>query len=437
MADVVDECTVSESQPVTVVEKEKVKRNRNKNFTLSEEETILVGLERDKKILTSKFNNNIYNRTKNKLWQKITDEVNAISTVPREMKDIKKKWEAMQYRAKNTEMLTLKEQRKTGGGPAKIPKEHPLDERIRAAMGETCIHGIRGGVDVLLQGNVELVQDKPSEDLYMDELENAESYEVVMHESQKHLEDSLNMSQKHLEDSLNMSQLTQQGPQMHSTPCNEEPSRKVPRRRKSRTINYNEDGFVEDDAFTRAAKRPNTVTTTQVEEEAAGDILQQSQAATPLTTEAHEARPLPIQTHEAPPVPVVPLTPRYRMWTKAEQSKVLEIEKERLELDKKMFEMQKKHMDFIESKKTEMIEIQKEHLEVDKEILKVMSKQLEFQKEHHTIDTRRLQLDEQRLDIADKRKSYLEKRCYVQSREDELERIGLNCEVASRSFSEN
>jgi hypothetical protein len=84
----------------------------------------------------SKLTNTTTNQRKNKIWDDITKEINAIGVAYRTASEIKEKWKSLTSSAKKKFADVNTQVRKTGGGPP--PKEPTaVEERIMKIFEDT------------------------------------------------------------------------------------------------------------------------------------------------------------------------------------------------------------------------------------------------------------------------------------------------------------
>ncbi|XP_067668355.1 nuclear apoptosis-inducing factor 1-like [Haliotis asinina] len=121
------------------------KRKRRKNFS-TEEENIIQSMYHAE-ILSKTFSNEVTNKAKAAIWQRIIDEVNNQGVCCRDVEQVKEKWGNMAQKAKKTFTEYRMQQRKTGGGPPP-PEMSQTTETIIEAMKDTAsISGVPGGMD--------------------------------------------------------------------------------------------------------------------------------------------------------------------------------------------------------------------------------------------------------------------------------------------------
>ena len=94
------------------------KKVRKSNFSPSEISVVTEKFEENMDILQSKFTTSVTNAKKNKIWEEITEAVNAVGVTARTTLDVRDKWKNLQSNAKREFSSFKSEQRKTGRGPA-------------------------------------------------------------------------------------------------------------------------------------------------------------------------------------------------------------------------------------------------------------------------------------------------------------------------------
>ena len=108
---------------------EKPRKKRKLNFTVSEINILTSKVEENLDVIQSKFTNSITNQRKNKIWDEITCEVNALGVANRTAHEVKEKWKNLTSSAKKRFSDIRRQERQTGGGPP--PKEvTPVEKRI-------------------------------------------------------------------------------------------------------------------------------------------------------------------------------------------------------------------------------------------------------------------------------------------------------------------
>ena len=112
---------------MAAVSGEKQRKKIQLNFTVTEID-LLTSKVPENLVLQSKLTNAITNQRKNKIWDNITKEINAIGVANRTASEIKEKWKNLTSSAKKTFANVNRQMRKTGGGP---PSKEPTAEQER------------------------------------------------------------------------------------------------------------------------------------------------------------------------------------------------------------------------------------------------------------------------------------------------------------------
>ncbi|XP_066022518.1 nuclear apoptosis-inducing factor 1-like [Pocillopora verrucosa] len=94
------------------------KKVRKANFSPAEISVLTEIFKENMDILQSKFTNSITNAKKNKIWEEISEAVNAVGVTARSTQEVRDKWKNLQSHAKREFSSFKSEQKKTGGGPA-------------------------------------------------------------------------------------------------------------------------------------------------------------------------------------------------------------------------------------------------------------------------------------------------------------------------------
>ena len=114
---------------MATVSGEKQRKKRKLNFILTEIDLLTSKVQENLDVLQSKLTNAITNQRKNKIWDNINNEINAIGVANRTASEIKEKCKNLTSFAKKTFANVNRQMRKTGGGPP--PKEPTaVQERI-------------------------------------------------------------------------------------------------------------------------------------------------------------------------------------------------------------------------------------------------------------------------------------------------------------------
>lgn len=94
------------------------KKVRKANFSPAEISVLTEKFEENMDILQSKFTNSITNAKKNKIWEEISEAVNAVGVTATSTQEVRDKWKNLQSHAKREFSSFKSEEKKTGGGPA-------------------------------------------------------------------------------------------------------------------------------------------------------------------------------------------------------------------------------------------------------------------------------------------------------------------------------
>lgn len=100
------------------------KRPRKANFTPAEYEIIFELAEENLDIIKIKFSSQLTRKNKSKIWEEITERVNALEVCCRSVIEVKKKWRGMVSATKKEHNKCATSRKKTGGGKQpESPKE--------------------------------------------------------------------------------------------------------------------------------------------------------------------------------------------------------------------------------------------------------------------------------------------------------------------------
>ena len=102
---------------------------------------LLTEVEHRKKILFGGLKEGITNRTKKIEWQRTTDAVIKVSSVPRTIDEVKKKWYDLKLEAKKRISAFKQSAAATGSGSG-LQAPSASDERIAGIIGEVVLSGI-------------------------------------------------------------------------------------------------------------------------------------------------------------------------------------------------------------------------------------------------------------------------------------------------------
>jgi len=122
-------------------------KKRQSNFTSEEVEVLTVGVEKRAKLLFGTLGGATTAAMKQKGWEGVANEVNAVGGFGRSVTEVKKKWVCWKSQAKGKLAAVKREQQKTGGGSNDAEEVSTMDSRLLGIMGEVCVVGIEGGFD--------------------------------------------------------------------------------------------------------------------------------------------------------------------------------------------------------------------------------------------------------------------------------------------------
>jgi hypothetical protein len=140
------------------------KRKRRANFSVDELEVLCNEVGQRKVALFDKFSDSISQEVKKKAWREISNRVSAVATVPRSSDDVRKKWTDWASIVKGKAAKVKRGQRKTGGGTDDSPKLTQLEERVAAIIGPIAIGGVPGGIDSGAVGGTETWEEDGQSD---------------------------------------------------------------------------------------------------------------------------------------------------------------------------------------------------------------------------------------------------------------------------------
>jgi len=98
-------------------------------------------------LLNGKFSGVVTGAAKGKCWEELAGDVSAASGVMRSVEELKKKWSCLKSGAKFSAVQEKKSLGMTGGGEM-VEGVTSSQQRVIAMMGEVCVEGVSGGVDL-------------------------------------------------------------------------------------------------------------------------------------------------------------------------------------------------------------------------------------------------------------------------------------------------
>ena len=123
------------------------KRARKANFTPAECAIILEAAEQNLNVIKSKFSSTLTNKNKTKVWEEITDKVNALGVCRRTVFEVKEKWRCMVSNAKKEHNKCAVSRKKTGGGKHPESPKGTTVKIIELFEEDPAFSGISGGVE--------------------------------------------------------------------------------------------------------------------------------------------------------------------------------------------------------------------------------------------------------------------------------------------------
>lgn len=121
-------------------------KKRKMNFSEREVEIIVEEIEKQKHILVNHFNAGVTHIAKNNAWIEILKKVNAVTTCPRELAEVKKKWSDMktEVRRKVAQARAAIEETTTDCTPVPVILT-AMQQRICNLLGEATIISLPTG----------------------------------------------------------------------------------------------------------------------------------------------------------------------------------------------------------------------------------------------------------------------------------------------------
>jgi len=98
-------------------------------------------------LLNGKFSGVVTGAAKARCWEELAKEVSAVSGIMRTATEVKKKWIHMKSETKGSVAAARKSMRQTGGGEM-VEMLTSSQQRIVDVIGEVCVEGMAGGIDL-------------------------------------------------------------------------------------------------------------------------------------------------------------------------------------------------------------------------------------------------------------------------------------------------
>jgi len=124
-----------------------MEKKRQPNFTNEEVEVLTQGVEKRAKLLFGPLSGVNTGAMKQRGWEGVASEVNAVGGFGRSVAELKKKWVCVKSQTKGKVAAVKREQQKTGGGVSDAGEVSEMDMRILGVMGEVCVTGMSSGFD--------------------------------------------------------------------------------------------------------------------------------------------------------------------------------------------------------------------------------------------------------------------------------------------------
>ncbi|XP_061554476.1 nuclear apoptosis-inducing factor 1 [Phycodurus eques] len=123
-----------------------VAKKRKMNFSEREVEIIVEEIEKQKHTLVNHFNAGVTHMAKNNAWSEILKKVNAVTTCPRELPEVKKKWSDMKTEVRRKVAQARAAIEGTSGDCAPVPVLlTAMQQRICNLLGEATIISLPAG----------------------------------------------------------------------------------------------------------------------------------------------------------------------------------------------------------------------------------------------------------------------------------------------------
>lgn len=123
------------------------KRARKPNVTPAECAVILEEAEENINSIKSKFSSTLCDKNKTRIWEEITEKVNALGVSKRTVMEVKEKWRGMVSGAKREHNKCTTAVKKTGGGKKPASPKATTAKIIELFETDPSFSGILGGID--------------------------------------------------------------------------------------------------------------------------------------------------------------------------------------------------------------------------------------------------------------------------------------------------
>ena len=160
------------------------KPSKSANYSPKEMEVLVTNVREHKAELFGSFTNTITHSLKERLWDEITQKMNAVGKSVRTVKLVKKKWSDMTSRARNKAAALKRHRNTTGKGGCVDPGDvlTPLEQQVVDIVGERAVTGHEDGLDTMPPETDDTINDTT---MYDDPINN-----TIMYEENAYLSDS-------------------------------------------------------------------------------------------------------------------------------------------------------------------------------------------------------------------------------------------------------
>ncbi|XP_071162853.1 myb/SANT-like DNA-binding domain-containing protein 4 [Mytilus edulis] len=125
----------------------KLPRLRKTNFSQLEENILQTEVEKHYAVIKEKHSTSTTNLEKNRVWNNITNKINALGVANRTQKEVRDKWRNLTVKAKSVFTDHRREINKTGGGPALKKPSSSVERVVNMLQDTTSFSGIHGGIE--------------------------------------------------------------------------------------------------------------------------------------------------------------------------------------------------------------------------------------------------------------------------------------------------
>ncbi|XP_071078691.1 nuclear apoptosis-inducing factor 1-like [Haliotis cracherodii] len=138
---------MAETASMTEETPRKIRRKRNRNFSVDEENIIQSLVKSNSQVLHDKLSSEVTNKKKSAIWMAITKTVDMKDVALRSVDEVKEKWSNMTRKAKKTFTDYRLQQRKTGGVPPPSEPSQAISRIIEIMQDSASFSGISRGLE--------------------------------------------------------------------------------------------------------------------------------------------------------------------------------------------------------------------------------------------------------------------------------------------------